>query len=156
MKYLWTLCVLTACVIASAAQTQPPTTDSRLYAIGNPTLTDIWVDPVNGNDSNSGATRAQALRTVQVAWGRTPRGATFTTTGYRIMLAPGTYPAANFPGYVEWRWGTAQFPTIIQAADGRNTVTVTTSLDVYDCRYLYLLDVNFTPDPPGFAVHLGN
>ena len=142
------------CCITLVAPAQTPTSDSRLYQIGNPTVTDIWVNPVNGNDGNSGATRAQALRTVQAALSKTPRGVTFTATGYRILLTPGTYTDANFPHYVELRYGTAQLPLIVQAADGRNTVTVTTYWNVYDCKYLYLLDVNIAPDPPEFAIHL--
>lgn len=147
--------MLLACVITSAAQTTPTTNDSRLYAIGTPVLKDLWVDPVNGNDTNTGATRAQAKKTVQAAWNLTPRGTTFTQTGYRILLVPGTYSSANFPRYVELRYGTQQFPLIVQAADGRNTVTITTYLDIYDCKYLYLIDLNITPDPPSFAVHVG-
>ena len=154
MKSLLSLCVLLACVIASAAQTQPPTTDSRLYVIGNPTLTDIWVDPVSGNDSNSGATRALAMRTVRAAWNRTPRGVTLTTTGYRILLAPGTYAAAGLPNYWELRYGTPQFPVILQAAEGRNTVTIAHYLNVFDCRYTYFIDLNIAPDPPAFNFHL--
>jgi uncharacterized protein (TIGR03437 family) len=154
MKSLLSLCVLLACVIASAAQTQPPATDSRLYAIGNPTLTDIWVDPVNGNDSNNGATRATAMKTVKAAWNRTPRGVTLTTTGYRILLVPGTYAAAGLPNYWELRYGTPQFPVILQAAEGRNTVTIAHYLNVFDCRYTYFIDLNVAPAPPTFNFHL--
>ena len=32
--------------------------------IGSSTLIDVWVDPVRGDDSASGAVREQALRTV--------------------------------------------------------------------------------------------
>jgi hypothetical protein len=87
------------------------------YDIGTPTLADLWVDPINGNDSNSGATRAQALRSLTEAWNRVPSGATLSSTGYRIMLVRGSYAEADLPNYLELRRGTAQFPIIIQAAD---------------------------------------
>ncbi|MGH9763293.1 MAG: hypothetical protein ACREDR_46275, partial [Blastocatellia bacterium] len=38
--------------------------DPQYYDIGAPTLTDFWVDPVHGNDSNTGASRDQALASV--------------------------------------------------------------------------------------------
>ena len=37
------------------------------YDIGTPTLTDVWVNPVSGNDANTGSDRTQALRTVTAA-----------------------------------------------------------------------------------------
>lgn len=125
----------------------------QYYDIGSPTLTDIWVDPVSGSDGNSGATRAQALRTVTEAWNRIPVGTPLTTTGYRIMLVAGTYPESSLPNFWESRHGTYQFPILIQAADGRGTATLGGDLNVFDTRYLYLLDLNIVPDPPGDAFH---
>ncbi len=40
------------------------------YRIGSPVVSDLWVDPVNGLDSNSGAARVTALRTLNAAWNR--------------------------------------------------------------------------------------
>ena len=57
--------------------------------IGSSTLIDVWVDPVRGDDSASGAVREQALRTVTEAWRRVPSGVPLTT-GFRINLAAGT------------------------------------------------------------------
>jgi len=112
--------------------------DPRTYDIGTPTLTDIWVDPINGNDTNSGVTRAQALRTISEAWRRIPMGTTLTTTGYQLMLVAGTYPDNSVPRFWESRYGTYQSPIIIQAADGPGTVTLP-SMNIFDCRYLYLI-----------------
>lgn len=53
-------------------------------------LTQLWVDPVAGNDGNSGANRDQALRTFTAAWGRVPEGSTLTT-GFRIRITTGTF-----------------------------------------------------------------
>lgn len=109
----------------------------RFYNIGTPTLKDIWVDPVKGNDSRNGATREQALKTVDRAWGKIPPRKTLAGTGYRIMLLRGTYPPDS-PPYWESRWGTFQFPIILQAADGPNTVNFP-YMNIFDCRYLYLI-----------------
>ncbi len=154
-----TLCAfrfaLTAALVSSAgtlvhAQSMEP----QYYDIGSPTLTDVWVDPVNGNDGNSGTTRADALRTVAEAWNRIPEGPTLTATGYRVLLVAGIYPESSLPNYWESRHGTYQFPIILQAADGRGTAAVLRGgLNIFDTHYLYLLDLYIVPDPPGDAFH---
>ena len=108
------------------------------YDIGTPTLTDVWVDPVNGNDANSGAVRGQALRTVTAAWNQIPRGETLTATGFRINLTPGTYSESSLPNYWEERYGTQQCPIILQAVDGAGTVRLP-AMNLFDVRYMYLL-----------------
>lgn len=125
------------------------------YDAGSPTLKDIWVDPVNGNDANSGESEAKAFKTISQAWSTIPNGSTFTETGYRIMLAAGTYPGNFLPNYMESRYGTYQFPVIIQAASGPNTVLINGGFNIYDCRYLYLIDLNFySPDSTADVVHI--
>ena len=119
--------------------------DPRHYDIGQPTLTDIWVDPTSGENTNSGATRDQALETIGAAWNRIPMGETLTGTGYRIMLVAGTYPESSLPpaNYWEKRYGTYQFPIVIRSADGVGTA-ILPSMNVYDCRYLYLIGLQLT------------
>ena len=138
------LLLATALLGRATAQTlfinQPRQADP--YPIGAPTLTDLWVDPVNGNDSASGVDRTQALRTITAAWQRIPRGAPLTETGYRIQLVAGDYPESSFPEYWEDRHGTAQFPIILQAADGPRTARLLADLNLYNLRYLYLLDLH--------------
>lgn len=109
------------------------------YDIGNPTLIDIWVDPVNGSDNNDGATRETAMRTVWAAWSRIPKGETLTT-GYQLLLMPGSYAASTLPSYWESRYGTYDAPIILRPAAGAGTVTLP-AINVYDTRYLYLLDL---------------
>lgn len=116
-------------------------TSTDEYPIGNPTLTDLWVDPDNGNDAASGVDRDQALRTISAAWQRIPSGVTFTTTGYRLQLVAGDYAESTFPDYWEDRHGTAQFPIIVQAADGPRTARLQADLNIYNVSYLYLLDL---------------
>jgi hypothetical protein len=43
------------------------------YEVGSPNLIEIYVDVLNGNDSNSGHNRDQPLRTVTQAWNNIPR-----------------------------------------------------------------------------------
>jgi uncharacterized protein (TIGR03437 family) len=136
--------------VRSKAQTNDP----RFYDIGALTLTDIWVDPSAGNDNNSGATRDQSLRTLTAAWNRIPRGTTLTGAGYRIKLAAGVYPPSTIPSYFELRYGAPQSPVIIQSADGRGAAVVTAFMNIFDCRYLYLIDLKVAPDSAPNALHL--
>lgn len=128
-------------------------TDSRYYNIGTPVLTDIWVDPVNGNDANTGTVRGQALRTLTAAWNRIPVAATLTGSGRRVMLTAGNYPESSLPNYLERRYGTFNFPVIFQAADGPGTAVLQGDLNIFDCRYLYLIDLTIRPVPAGDTLH---
>ena len=123
------------------------TSDSSYYDVGSPTLQDIWVDPVQGNDGHSGATRALAVRTLAEAWNRIPMGSTLTTTGYRILMVAGDYAESGLPNYMESRYGTYPFPVIIQAADGFLTTHLHGYLNIYDSRYLYLVGLDLVTDP---------
>ena len=112
------------------------------YEIGTPTLTDLWVDPVGGSDSNSGASASQAMRTVTAAWNAVPSNTTLSTTGYRIRLMPGSYPASSVPNYWESRHGTYACPILLSAADGPGTVTLKKkSATVGSFRYNEVLPV---------------
>ncbi len=122
------------------------------YDIGSPIVRDLWVDPTNGNDSHDGTSRANALRTLNAAWERIPRG-TMSGNGFRIMLARGAYPESSLPEYMDQRRGTSQFPIIIQAADGRGTVTLAGDLNMANVSYMYLLDINIVPQPAGDSFH---
>ncbi len=129
-----------------------------LYDQGSPTLTDLWVDPVNGDDSRPGTTRGTALRTLAEAWARVPQGTTFTTTGYRIRLAAGDYPESFLPGYMESRHGTFQYPVVIESADGPLSARLHGYLNIFDTRYLYLIGLDIVTDPGygggGNAIHV--
>jgi hypothetical protein len=115
--------------------------------MGQPSLTNFWVDPVAGYDANSGTASNQPLRTLAEAWNRIPSGVAFTNRGYRILLGPGDYPESHVPGYMESRYGSASAPVIIQARDGRGTARLHGYLNIFDCRYLYLIDLDVVTDP---------
>jgi len=121
----------------TAGPAQPSTLDA--YPIGTPTLTNVWVDPTNGQDDDTGADRAHALATIAEAWRRIPSGAPLTITGYRIQLVAGDYPESNFPEYWEDRHGSAQFPIILQAADGALSARLLGDLNLYNISYFYIL-----------------
>ncbi len=127
--------------------------EPRYYDIGSPVLRDIWVDPARGSDSDTGDTRQSALRTIVEAWNRVPSGPVLTGTGYRMMLAGGTYPESSIPEYLEARHGTRRFPVVVQGADGRGAATLAGDLNIYDCSYVYLIDFNIVPDPAGECLH---
>lgn len=142
---LFTACLLTHRTTVSLAPVKAAPVQQQLnanvYPVGNPTVTDLWVDPSNGHDDATGADRVHALRTITAAWQRIPSGTTLTTTGYRLQLVAGDYPESSFPEYWEDRHGTAQFPILIQAADGPRTARLQADLNIYNVSYLYLLDL---------------
>jgi len=115
------------------------------YAMGSPALTWLWVNPTSGNDAASGASNAP-LQTLTEAWNRIPASTLLTGHGYGIALLPGDYSAAAVPGWMESRWGTAAAPVLVQAVGGRGTVRLHAYLDVFDCRYLYFLDISIVTD----------
>lgn len=121
-----------------------------LYDIGNPVLTTLHVAP-DGNDANDGLSPAAALRTLTAAWQKVPRG-TLTGTGWRILLAPGSYSEASLPNYMDGRRGSREFPILITAAQA-GTVTLGGDLNVFDVHHLYLVNLTIAPQPAGDALH---
>lgn len=136
--------------LCCAAKAWPQAYNPRTYDTGSPTLTDIWVDRAHGSDSNSGATRAEAVATLNEAWNRIP-GGTLTVTGYRIQLAAGRYPEDEVPAFWEARRGSYQFPIILNSADGRG-MAVLPNLNIYDCHYFYLIGIQIEANG-GDALH---
>jgi hypothetical protein len=139
------IAILLASSTAAQAQTQP-------FDIGAPSVTDVWIDVVNGRDGNDGSTPARAVRTLTEAWNRIPQRTTLSR-GYRLQLMPGVYNRAAIPNYMESRYGTAQFPIIIQSAGASQSARLTADLNVFDTRYLYLIGLDITPEPAGDAFH---
>ncbi len=155
---------------STSTSTSTPTTSSTTtsvpgesddYNIGNPTLTDIWVDPVGGSDANSGTSRSQPLRTVSAAWAEIPSATALNGTGYRIQLLPGAYPAfdqpnANVPGQLADRTGSYASPIIIQSADGPGQTSLP-GLEIYNCQYIYFLNLNtLGPSSGGDGFHISS
>jgi hypothetical protein len=132
--------------------------DPRVFDIGNPVLRDVWVDPARGNDADTGAARATALRTLSEAWRRNAGGSKATPGGLRINLAAGDYAAAAIPEWMENVRGTRDRPTVLSAADGPGTARLHGYLNIKGCSYLYLLGLAVVTDPGygggGNVVHL--
>ncbi|MBF0634508.1 MAG: right-handed parallel beta-helix repeat-containing protein, partial [Nitrospinae bacterium] len=103
--------------------------------------------PVNGSDAAGGGSRASALRTLSAAWNMIPSGQALTG-GYHIKLTAGTFTQDMAPNYYESRWGTYQAPVMIESVDGRYAA-VLPQLNIYDCRYLYLIGVKSVADGGG-------
>ncbi len=134
----------TAAPTQAPQPTQPPNVPGASlvprYDMGAPVLQDLWVDPANGDDARSGASRAQAVRTIGAAWSFIP--ASPTTTGYQINLLPGDYPCeGDCINFFSDRSGTREFPVILRAAEGPGTVTLRGGLNLFKVSYLYLLDL---------------
>ncbi|PRW60490.1 Right handed beta helix region [Chlorella sorokiniana] len=114
--------------------------DGQPYAMNLPSsMRHIWVDPVAGNNANSGATRGQALRTLGAAYLAIPQGRTLTQ-GVHIHIARGTLTSQDMPNYWEDLRGTRATPIVIEAADGKGSV-VMDNMNLKSVRYLYLLNL---------------
>jgi hypothetical protein len=96
----------------------------------------IWVDPVHGRDSRTGATAATALRSLSAAWERIPRSRVLDRP-VKIMVRTGTIAAGAAPNYWEDRWGTAASPITIVSADGPGRARLP-SINMYNVRHLIL------------------
>ncbi len=137
-----------------------PIRSAGFYDQGKPVVSEIWVDPVKGKDTNDGNERGKALRTLGRAWELVPSGKTLVSRGFRIMLVRGDYTQAMLPanGWMEKRYGTFECPVIIQAADGAGSVRIHGYFNIYDCRYLYMIGLDLVTDPGtdggGNVVHL--
>lgn len=166
-RVLWSLAIVASVGVGlaihsipvSAEVTTPPALTSApgRYDMGNPTLQNIWIDPVLGNDENSGATRALAMRTVRAAWQSIPVG-TNPRTGYRLLLTRGTYsraggPGDNLPNFWDDRMGTAQFPIIVESVDGRGAAVLQGDINSKGLKYFYLINVTIAPVPAGDPLH---
>lgn len=142
-----------SCTPALAASSNVPFLAD--YNTGTPTLSELWVDPVNGNDAHAGS-EAAPLRTVDAAWGRIPQGVTLTT-GFRINLKPGNYPVANLPNYWESRYGTFAAPIFIQGkGTGPGQVVFQGNVNMYDVRYIYFDNLSIVHNGDAFHCELCN
>ena len=136
--------------LACAAQNLLPSFDMSPPA-GAPAFNQIWVDPAVGNDGNSGASRALAVRTLSEAWRRVPINVNLSA-GFQINLTAGTYPESAVPIYWESRHGTQSAPVILKAIDGVGTARLP-NMNVYDCRHLYILGLDISSGG-GDVLHL--
>ena len=138
--------------------------DPKYYNMGSPTVRNVWVDPINGNDNNDGSSRTNAFLTISAAWASLP--GTATTTGYRISLVAGDYvyrdPATNsiVGRYLDERHGTYDYPIILESVDGPLRARLYSSLDFRDISYVYLIGLDFATEPSsdggGNTVHFAN
>ena len=117
----------------------------------------IWVDPVHGNDNNTGSSPSDALANLTAGWSRIPKNTTLAD-GYRILLLPGHYPESAIPGYLELAFGTEENPVIIEAANGSHTAILHGWLNIDRCSHLSLINLDVVTDPGygggGNVVHL--
>ncbi len=142
------LCV--ACPLHGFAQAEPR------YDTGNPTLQQIWVDPVRGNDRASGRSADEAVRTLIEAWNRVPPNtpaSPLTSSGYEIRLQPGEYPADGIPHYMERRYGSPGAPIVFRAVNGAGTATLRTGLNIAHVGYVYFIDLDIVPTPAADVFH---
>lgn len=135
------------CSIAAIAQEL----NASLYEIGTIDVQSVFVNPTNGDDSQSGNANAP-LRTLREAWNRIPQNVTLTK-GYVITLAAGTYNESDIPNYFEERRGTKEHPIIIKS-ERRGDVTIAGGFNIAYCNYVYLINLEFyAPNATADVVH---
>lgn len=117
------------------------------YETGTPTVTDIWVDPTNGNDQNGGSTRDRAKKTIAAAWDAIPQGT--LTQGFRIALTAGTYPQDTMPDFWRNKVGVRTAPIIVESVDGAGRA-VTGSFRVFGVGFFYVIGVRAEADVTAF------
>ena len=139
MRCSWLSLLTLILVLGYAGRAAGQNTPYAPYDIGSPVLTTLYVSP-SGNDAQDGSTPEQALRTIDAAWRMIPMGETLTT-GYNIRILPGTYSPQDAPNYWESRYGTYDYPVIIEAANGPDTVYLP-SINMVDSRYIYFINLN--------------
>lgn len=121
---------------------------TRPYDPGNPTLVDLYVNPVVGSDDNPGTLPEQPVRSLRVAWQRIIEFAV-PNVGYRFNLQPGTYRfdpvnRNKFGFLAGMREGTFQHPIIFRAELGPGTVNISGGLEFERLKYLYLEDLKLS------------
>jgi len=126
---------------------------TNTYDVGNPTLTEFYVDGTNGDDSNNGLSALSALRTIDEAWRKVPQGVILSSSGYRINIVGGFYPESSLPNYWESRYGTYAAPVIFRPLPGTTPVVLGGDVNLFDSRYIYFVDLNIIPAPAGDAFH---
>ncbi len=145
---LWMFCsvVLTALGIAcrtdAAASPPLPSYTASVRPAVSTAVRDLWVDPANGSDGNSGSTREDALATISEAWAQIPRAMPLGDQGVRIHLLPGDYMESTFPIYWEERYGTSSSPIEIVAADGPGSARLHGFLNFFDVDHVRLIDLH--------------
>lgn len=106
-------------------------------------MIELWVDPVNGDDSANGASRSSPLRTITAAWQRIPRGAELTN-GYHIRLLAGEFSETALPNYWEDRHGRSGAPIVLQSADAQDRAHIRGSLNMFNVDHVELVDLDIT------------
>ncbi len=134
------LAMIVMCCVQCLYRAEGQSMNPLRYDIGNPTVRDIWVDPVNGNDDNPGSS-TRPYKTVYAAWESIPANEELTGNGWRINLKPGVYTSDDMPLYWDERYGSARYPIIIRPAESKNSVKITAGINMALCSYVYFIDL---------------
>lgn len=141
MSRISPLVLLLFCLQILPATLLAQSLSSDFYEIGSPTLTEYYVDPTNGRDSNSGKSLSAPKRTVTSIWNSLPQNVALTS-GIRINLLAGVYTSDHLPNYWENRIGTFTAPIILSAIDGYGSVFFSRDINMSGVSYFYLLNVD--------------
>ncbi len=88
-KHMWQRCLSVLLVLVMVAAFILP----NIHVSAADTDADLWVDPVNGSDTNDGATEATALKTIQAA--KSIAASLSAESDVVVILKGGTYDASE-------------------------------------------------------------
>lgn len=88
-KHMWKRCLSVLLVLVMVAAFILP----NIHVSAADTDADLWIDPVNGSDTNDGTTEAKALKTIQAA--KTKAAELSENKDVVVILKAGTYDASE-------------------------------------------------------------
>lgn len=88
-KHMWMRCLSVLLVLVMVAAFILP----NIHVSAADTNADLWIDPVNGSDTNDGTTEATALKTIQAA--KTKAAELSADSDVVVILKGGTYDATE-------------------------------------------------------------
>ncbi len=139
-----------------ADNTDPYTSNLSLYNPGNPVYTDIWVDPLRGDDTRNTGSATSPFRTLTHAWQTIPSIKPLSHAT-RINLQPGTYTSAMIPNYWEKKYGAYSAPILIRGnGSSRQQVILQETINMYDVHYVYFENLKIVLNGDAFHCELCN
>ncbi|MBQ8768513.1 MAG: discoidin domain-containing protein [Oscillospiraceae bacterium] len=139
-KHMWKRVISALLVLVMVAAFILP----NIHVSAADTDADLWIDPVNGSDTNNGTTEATALKTIQAA--KTKAADLSADKDVVVILKAGTYDATETIVFGEADSGKNGHTITYRAASGDNVIiSGGTSLDgwtLHDAeKNIYVTDV---------------
>lgn len=115
-KHMWKRCLSALLVLVMVAAFVLP----NIHVNAADTNADLWIDPVNGSDTNDGTTAANALKTIQAA--KTKAAELSESKDVVVILKAGTYDATETIVFGEAESGKNGHTITYRAASGEKAI----------------------------------